>query len=349
MSRNDCGDVPVVKAYAAVRKRASATTPARSAYMRIRPIPHCSITDDVPTLFANALFDELDRSGADRSAHAHQSARAGLDRRWPTSWAITTTPSWPTRPACRKERIEEPGLDPQGKGRPAGREPGDRSTTRSSTVGWSRCASEFFGFDDDRDHAGQLGGAVRRGRGADGAARLGRSRCSKQSKLEAVFLTNDFDDPLTGFDTQRLRPLPADRRPGVSSGQAARSASGWRRPPASSVQRRRLAAARRSASCSSISRRTAPGPARFRCRPTSRRRKVDAARGRHGRCRDRAATAPRGRADNAARSGALRLLDAGRVLRRVQAAVRPDDRRQPRRLCRAASTRGRTCTTAASR
>ena len=28
----------------------------------------------------------------------------------------------------------------------------------------------------------------------------------KQSKLEAVFLTNDFDDPLTGFDTSVYMP-----------------------------------------------------------------------------------------------------------------------------------------------
>ena len=46
----------------------------------------------------------------------------------------------------------------------------------------------------------------------------------ERSKLEAVFLTNDFDDPLTGFDTDGLRPLPADRRPGVSSGASRRCA-----------------------------------------------------------------------------------------------------------------------------
>ncbi len=28
----------------------------------------------------------------------------------------------------------------------------------------------------------------------------------KQSKLEQIFLTNDFDDPLEGFDTQRYIP-----------------------------------------------------------------------------------------------------------------------------------------------
>ena len=34
-----------------------------------------------------------------------------------------------------------------------------------------------------------------------------------QSGLDGVFLTNDFDDPLEGFDTSKLHPLPANRRP----------------------------------------------------------------------------------------------------------------------------------------
>ena len=32
-----------------------------------------------------------------------------------------------------------------------------------------------------------------------------------KTKLEKIFLTNEFDDPLEGFDTDTLRPLPADR------------------------------------------------------------------------------------------------------------------------------------------
>ena len=40
------------------------------------------------------------------------------------------------------------------------------------------------------------------------------------SRLEAVFLTNEFDDPLEGWDTTAVRPLPADRRPGAEAARA---------------------------------------------------------------------------------------------------------------------------------
>ena len=42
----------------------------------------------------------------------------------------------------------------------------------------------------------------------------------QQSRLEAVFLTNEFDDPLEGFRHPRLYSLPADRRSGLSAGPA---------------------------------------------------------------------------------------------------------------------------------
>ena len=54
-------------------------------------------------------------------------------------------------------------------------------------------------------HAGQLGKPVRHRRKENGRAGLGRAG-SRQSKLEQVFLTNDFDDPLEGFDTNRYIP-----------------------------------------------------------------------------------------------------------------------------------------------
>ena len=95
---------------------------------------------------------------------------------------------------------------------------------------------------------------------------------------------------------------------------------------------------------------TALGPARFRCRPTSRRRRsalpgADTALS--ASLRDERCKLSRSAQQRDSRQ--LRLLDAGRVLRRVQAAVRSDDRRQSGGLPQAACIKGRTCTTAASR
>ena len=62
----------------------------------------------------------------------------------------------------------------------------------------------------------------------------------KQSRLEAVFLTNDFDDPLQGFDTKLYIPcLRTDdlvfhlTRPEV--------APGWKKPPAARARAAELA------------------------------------------------------------------------------------------------------------
>ena len=92
----------------------------------------------------------------------------------------------------------------------------------------------------------------------------------RRSNIEKVFLTNDFDDPLEGFDTQRYVPcLRTDdlvfhldkpevrqrlaKATGIEVGDVAELAPGD------------------DASCSSTSRGTGPRPAPFRCRRTSRR------------------------------------------------------------------------------
>jgi len=64
---------------------------------------------------------------------------------------------------------------------------------------------EFFGFQDDRITPRNWEALY------DAAAKKmaepdWEDQCLRQSKLEAVFLTNDFDDPLTGFDTTRYIP-----------------------------------------------------------------------------------------------------------------------------------------------
>ncbi len=134
----------------------------------------------------------------------------------------------------------------------------------------------------------------------------------RRSQLEAVFLTNDFDDPLAGFDTTGST-FPACAPTSWCFGfRPPRSATGWsvQRGARFTTCRRWL---RRSANCSSISSATARGHARFRFRQISRRlgfrrlppralwRRLEAGCG-SGRRRP-------------ADARSLRLLDVGRALR----------------------------------
>ncbi|MEZ6066648.1 MAG: amidohydrolase [Planctomycetaceae bacterium] len=103
-----------------------------------------------------------------------------------------------------KAQIEAPGLDPKTKvGRLV-----ESLTHLDNTiqVSWLiEMCREFFGFQDDRITNDNWEGLY------DAAASKmaepdWEDQCLKQSGLEAVFLTNDFDDPLTGFDTRRYIP-----------------------------------------------------------------------------------------------------------------------------------------------
>jgi glucuronate isomerase len=103
-----------------------------------------------------------------------------------------------------KSRIEESGLADKDKvGRMV-----DLLSALDNTiqVSWLvEICRKFFGFADDQitpsnweslyDHA---------------AAKMAEpdweNQCLNQSGIERIFLTNDFDDPLTGFDTQRYLP-----------------------------------------------------------------------------------------------------------------------------------------------
>ena len=97
-------------------------------------------------------------------------------------------------------------------------------------------------------------------------SRTGNSRCSTDTKLDAVFLTNNFDDPLTDFDTKRYIPClrtddlvfhlgKAEVRQRLEKG----TNTAFTTPSALRY--------RDSVSCSSTSWRTARGPARFRLPP----------------------------------------------------------------------------------
>jgi len=103
-----------------------------------------------------------------------------------------------------REQIEEPGLDPK--------EQVGRIVTRlgaldnTAQVGWLlEICRTFFGFDDiaiTPDNWEALYDTA--------AATMSQPDWEQQvlteSRLEKVFLTNDFDDPLTGFDTSLYIP-----------------------------------------------------------------------------------------------------------------------------------------------
>ncbi len=103
-----------------------------------------------------------------------------------------------------KSRIEEPGLDPKTKvGRLV-----ESLTHLDNTiqVNWLvELCRKFFGFTDDRITLGNWEALYDKA-----AAKMAEPdwehQCLKQSGIERVFLTNDFDDPLTGFDTERYIP-----------------------------------------------------------------------------------------------------------------------------------------------
>lgn len=103
-----------------------------------------------------------------------------------------------------RAEIEEPGLDPKEKVRRivANLAPLDNTIQYSWLI---EMCQEFFGFDGDRltpdnwEPLYDLSAAMMEQPGwAD--------QVLADSRLEAVFLTNDFDDPLEGFDTRKYVP-----------------------------------------------------------------------------------------------------------------------------------------------
>ena len=106
-----------------------------------------------------------------------------------------------------RERIEEPGLDPREKVRRLIECLPELDNTIQ--VSWLvEMAQKLFGFPHDRitpSNWEELYDAAGRAM----AAADWPEQVRHKSRLEAVFLTNDFDDPLEGFDPlQRLRDPP---------------------------------------------------------------------------------------------------------------------------------------------
>lgn len=103
-----------------------------------------------------------------------------------------------------KDQIEEPGLDPKEKVRRLVENFGPIENTIQYSW-FIEFAQKMFGFADDRLTTSNWEALY------DTAAE--RMACDdweetvlRESKLEGVFLTNDFDDPLEGFDTSRYIP-----------------------------------------------------------------------------------------------------------------------------------------------
>lgn len=103
-----------------------------------------------------------------------------------------------------REQIEDPSLEPKEKVR--------RLVTYlgplNNTIQYSwliEMAQSFFGFDSDHINLENWEGLY-----DQAAEKMSADNWSQQvleqSKLEAVFLTNDFDDPLEGFDTSVYVP-----------------------------------------------------------------------------------------------------------------------------------------------
>jgi glucuronate isomerase len=103
-----------------------------------------------------------------------------------------------------REQIEEPHLDPKEKVSRLVPKLADLENTVQ--VNWLlEMCREFFDFDDDRITADNWEALY------DSAAmKMAQPDWEEQvlnkSKLEQVFLTNDFDDPLEGFETSRYIP-----------------------------------------------------------------------------------------------------------------------------------------------
>lgn len=103
-----------------------------------------------------------------------------------------------------REQIEEPGMSPRELvGRLA---PYLEHLDNTVQVSWLvEMCREFFGFEGDRIGAANWE-AVFDVAEATMAAEDWEETVLQKSGLEQVYLTNDFDDPLTGFDTTRYVP-----------------------------------------------------------------------------------------------------------------------------------------------
>jgi len=103
-----------------------------------------------------------------------------------------------------REQIEEPGLDPKEKVGRLVTKLDDLDNTIQ--VSWLlEMCRKFFGFEDDRIDSSNWEALYDRALKKMSEPNW-ETQVLQQSKLEKVFLTNDFDDPLSGFDTSVYIP-----------------------------------------------------------------------------------------------------------------------------------------------
>lgn len=103
-----------------------------------------------------------------------------------------------------KEQIEDPGVSPKEKCRRLIENLGPIDNTIQYSW-FIEMAQKFFGFDGDRVDAGNWESLYDAAEEKMSSAEWA-SQVLEISKLEAVFLTNNFDDPLEGFDTSKYVP-----------------------------------------------------------------------------------------------------------------------------------------------
>ncbi|MGE5193864.1 MAG: glucuronate isomerase, partial [Deltaproteobacteria bacterium] len=103
-----------------------------------------------------------------------------------------------------KEKIEEPGISPKEKVARLVPKLGDFENTVQYS--WLiRLCREFFDFEGEAITAANWEGLYDRALGKMSQPGW-EGEVLERSGLDAVFLTNDFDDPLEGFDTRRYVP-----------------------------------------------------------------------------------------------------------------------------------------------
>jgi glucuronate isomerase len=149
------------------------------------------------------IFDELDRLVL-VDPHTHINAHAPAAKTLADILGYHYYTELAHSAGMRKSQIEEPGLEPREKVRRlvCGLEP------LSNTIQYSwliEILRELFGFGDERLTEANWEAVYDRSAAAM-AAPGWADEVLRRSRIEAVFLTNDFDDPLEGFDTRRYVP-----------------------------------------------------------------------------------------------------------------------------------------------
>ncbi len=149
------------------------------------------------------LFDELDRLVL-IDPHTHINPHAPASKTLADVLGYHYYTELAHSAGMPKARIEEPGLDPKEKVRRLV----ENLAPLSNTIQYSwlvEMARTLLGFDDEHvtpeNWESLYDTSAARMSQPDWAAHV-----LKKSRLEAVFLTNDFDDPLSGFDTRVYIP-----------------------------------------------------------------------------------------------------------------------------------------------